>query len=192
MDLREPNMRLTLCLAVAALCTSTIVIAQAPPSTGIPSLDACAAAVAANKDGAKQVTLCKEAVKDAVGKGNRARVLSYEYDAEAMLRNNEHDHAISQINHALEHIDRGDVDDSITARAYLIRAHCRESIKDLPEASDDALKAEGFQRKAIESMPNDPTVKPTLKSVLLYEAQLLKALGRDGDAIAKTAEANKL
>jgi tetratricopeptide (TPR) repeat protein len=184
-------MRLALTLVAATLCcASTSAIAQAP--TGIPSLDACAAVIAANKDGARQVTVCKEAVKDAVGKGNKSRVLSYEYLAEALLRNNQVGHAIDETNHAIEHIERGDVDDSIAARAYLIRAHCHEALKETLLASDDAQKAEDLQRKAIEALPNDPTVKPTLKDILLYHAHLYKVLGRDGDAIGKTAEANKL
>ena len=180
-----------LCLVAASLAQAQL---QAPEPTGLPALDACAAAVVANKDGAKQVTLCKEAVKEAVGKGNKFRVISYEYDAEAMLRNNQRDHALGQINDAIEHIDRGGIDEPTTARAYLIRAHCFEALKRVLEAEDSIKVAETHQRKALaDANPEQHGLYAnTLKSMLLYDAGLLKALNRDGDAIAARDEASKL
>ena len=185
-------MRLTLCLAAVTLCIAPAAFAQAPPPTGIEALDTCAAAIVANKDSAKQVTLCKAGDEAAVGKGPKFRVMAFEYTAEAMLRNNEPAHALAQASHAVEYLDRGKIDDSLAARAYLIRAHCHEALNGVLQASDDAAKAEEFQRKAFVAYPDDPNVKATLKSILLYESQLFKAQRRDGDAIGKRVEASKL
>jgi len=180
-----------LILAAVAFCfAATTAFAQAP--TGIPALDTCAAAIAANKDSAKQVTLCKTAEEEAVGKGPKFRVIAFDYTAEAMLRNEQGGHALAHSNFAITYLKRVGDDDPLAARAYLIRSRCQQSLKSFNDAISDAKMAEDFQRKAVAEFPNDPAVKPMLKSILLYEVQLFKAQGRDGDAIGKTAEANKL
>jgi len=139
-----------------------------------PLDQACIKAVSSNIDPDQQADACKQAADVAQTFSDQERFIerrgAFVYASTAMRR----------------------------AKHYGVRAQAEAQLGDLAATSDDLNKAENFERSAISEMGpmNAEFIKhqyvPVLKDLLSFHAQVLSALGKQGESDAKAAEAAKL
>lgn len=123
------------------------------------------------------------------------RRITYLDAATDLLLNKQLKEALIQADRAVALVEQGHDDGEGTAWAYLVRAEVEAALNQLPAANADLAKAESFQRAAMEVVQGDilkTKYRTTLKSVLTYQAKILKASGETAAAQAKFDEAAKL
>jgi hypothetical protein len=167
-----------------------------------PLQQACIKAVSSNTDADQQASLCKQAAEIAQTFSDRERFIerrsAFVYASTALLRDKQLKVALDYANKAVAVVDQGHDDGSGSSAAFSVRAQAEALLGDLPSASADLTKSEGFERSAIASMNKmDPDfVKhayvPTLKGLLKFHAQVLSAMGDADQARAKATEADSL
>jgi len=167
-----------------------------------PLDQACIKAVSSNIDPDQQADACKQAADVAQTFSDQERFIerrgAFVYASTAMRRAKHYDTALDYANKATSVVEQGHDDGSGSSAAYGVRAQAEAQLGDLAATSDDLNKAENFERSAISEMGpmNAEFIKhqyvPVLKDLLSFHAQVLSALGKQGESDAKAAEAAKL
>ncbi len=164
-----------------------------------PLSDACHKDVSQRAEPAQRVRSCGAAAKQADLFSPNARYIerrsAYVYYASALIADKQFKLATQAGEKAIAVVLQGQDDESGSSAAYGVTGQAKGLGGDLICADKDLETAETFQRKAIigpagQSLATE--YKYALKSLLLFHAQLLNALGDTARANAKSQEAGTL
>ncbi len=159
----------------------------------------CRTLVAAHAEPAEQAKACRAAADQSKTLTSANRFLLQRsadvYAATALMRTDDLKLAVAYGTKAIQVVAEGHDDDSGASAAYTVRGQARAFAGDLPGADADLTKAEAFERMVVTAAAGkaeEPSAHAALKNLLLFHAQLLKALKQTDKAQAKTAEAAAL
>ena len=176
-----------------------------------PLEEACTQALASKSSPpSSQVERCQKAadLADQLSEqGYDARRRAFIYLSTALRHDKQLPEALTAANKAVAAVQQGFEDGAQASSAYSVRAEDEAQLGKLAEASQDLTMAEESERTTI-ALAMTPQVNkdfdkvnqsfartnyiPVLKALLIYHAQVLKALNRPTEAAAKIAEADKL
>lgn len=167
-----------------------------------PLLQDCRAAMSTD-DMAQRAAACEKLamVADKFNLNSRysERRLAFVYAAGATMSNKQFKEALGYANKAIDVVKQGKDDGAGASAAYEARAHAEAYLGDLPAADLDITIAEHVRRDALQQMKalhaQDYLLSDyvrTLKGMLNFHAQLLRAQGNTAAAESKTEEAAKL
>jgi TonB family protein len=164
-----------------------------------PAFQKCLSLAGPQSDTVAPVKACREAADIAsrfsAGTRFNERRTAYIYTANALLKNHEPQESLVYADKAVDIILQGQGDESAASGAFSQRALARASLGDLAGADKDLTTAEDYQRKGIDSQfgrENPRQYVGTLKNILSLHAQILDAMGKSDEALAKRNELAKL
>lgn len=164
-----------------------------------PVSQKCVALVTQHGDPTEQAKVCRDAAEIADRFAHDARFIerrsAYVYCATALMRNKEPEAAVKFATKAVEVVKLGHDDGSGSAAAYGVKGQAEALSGDLAVADQDLTIAERYQRAALDTPAGHELAESyghTLKSLLLFHAEVLKAMGKQTEADARTNEAGKL
>jgi hypothetical protein len=164
-----------------------------------PVWDRCRLLVGQHADPAGQADACDRAAEIAdnltLDSSLVARRSAYVLCATAKLRNKDAKGALVCADRAVAVIRLGHDDASGMSGAYMVRAQAEMQTGDLSAADADLTTAEDQQRAVLKTPTGRDLSKSytyALKVLLTFHAQVLTAMGKQVEADAHTAEANRI
>lgn len=163
-----------------------------------PQFDACRAAMASHNDGdAAAACTAAAAIADKFAPDTRfiERRSAYVFASAALLRARNFADAERMAQKAVAVVKLGHDDDSGAGAAYAVLGNAEGLNGQLEAANHDLETAETYEKAALNSPAPAATGaehRSTLKTVLLFHAEVLKRLGRPADAQEKLNEAAAL
>jgi hypothetical protein len=164
-----------------------------------PAFQRCLALAGPQSDTVVPTQVCQQAADiasqfSADSRYNERRS-AYIYAANAFLKNHQPKESLVFAEKAVTIILQGQGDASAASGAFSQRALARAGLGDLAGTDKDLTTAEDYQRKAIDSpvgRQNPIAYVGTLKNILNLHAQILDAMGKPDEALAKRNELAKL
>jgi len=159
----------------------------------------CRALVSKRDDPAKAVTACKQVADEADRFDPKSHFIvrraAYVFYTTALIQAKKPQDAVVVGDKAVAVVLLGHDDEAGSSAAYGVRGQAKAFAGDLSGSSQDLEKAETFQRNGLNS-PAGRELKGeysrTLKGLLMFHAQVLKAMGKQDLADIKLGEAGKL
>jgi TonB family protein len=164
-----------------------------------PLSERCHQLVSRRADPGAAVDACQKSAETADHFPKNSRYIerrsAYVYYATALIQDKRANDAVPITEKAIAVVREGHDDRSGASAAYGVAGQAKAISGDLVGADKDLETAEDYQRKALDSPAGHDLQRMysyTLKSLLSFHAQVLTALGKQGDAQRKIDEASKL